>query len=295
MMIKKIKLTARLMLAAVALHSSAFAQTATRHIKVDVNNVAGNKLTVFNECIGAGRANEGLRADWQQQLTMVQKDMNFKYIRFHGLLNDDMHVYVEDKDGKPAYNWQYIDKLYDFLLSIHIRPFVELGFMPNDLASGTKTVFWWRGNVTKPKSYEKWDELIKRLVTHFQERYGKAEVEKWYFEVWNEPDLSGFFDGKQADYFELYAHTAKAVKAVSSTYRVGGPATSGVHWITDFLNYCAQNKVPVDFASTHCYATTSSLDEFGIRKQKLKPNPDSLSNDIKKVRQEIKNSAFKDI
>lgn len=273
--------------------SAAFSQTNFRNITADTKKIAGNKPTVFNECIGAGRANEGLRADWQQQLTMVQKDINFKYIRFHGLLNDDMGIYALDKDGKPTYNWQYIDKLFDFLQSIHIRPFVELSFMPADLASGNKTVFWWKGNVTQPKSYDLWDELIRQLVTHFQERYGKAEVEKWYFEVWNEPDLSGFFDGTQADYFKLYAHTAKAVKQISSTYHVGGPATSATKWIADFLNYCKSNKLPLDFVSTHSYSTTSVLDEFGTRKHKLKSDPDTVANDIKKVSRQVKNSAFK--
>ena len=126
--------------------STGFSQSNFRYITADTKKIAGSKPTVFNECIGAGRANEGLRADWQQQLTRVQKDINFKYIRFHGLLNDDMGVYTLDKDGKPVYNWQYIDKLFDFLQSIHIRPFVELSFMPADLASGNKTVFWWKGN-----------------------------------------------------------------------------------------------------------------------------------------------------
>jgi xylan 1,4-beta-xylosidase len=276
---------------AVCLYVSA--QTNVRTIAVDVTEIAGPRSPVFNECIGAGRANEGLRADWQQQLAMVQKDIAFRYIRFHGLLNDDMGIYTADKAGKPVYNWQYVDKLYDYLLSVHLRPIVELGFMPADLASGTKTVFWWKGNVTLPKSYELWDGLIKNLVAHFQERYGKAEVEKWYFEVWNEPDLGGFFAGTQADYFELYAHTAKAVKSVSTTYRVGGPATSAVKWIDDFLSYCNTNNLPVDFVSTHDYATTSVLDEFGTRKQVLKPDADSVAKDIKRVRLKVNNSAFK--
>jgi xylan 1,4-beta-xylosidase len=272
---------------------SATAQIATRHINVDVNQAIGKRSTVFNECIGAGRANEGLRADWQHQLATIQKDINFKYIRFHGLLHDDMRVYSLDKEGKSVYNWQYVDELYDYLLSVHIRPIVELGFMPADMASGTKTVFWWKSNVTKPKSYDLWDDLIKKLTTHFQERYGKAEVEKWYFEVWNEPDLKGFFDGTQADYFELYAHTAKAVKSVSSTYRVGGPATSATKWIVDFLKYCDDNKLPCDFVSTHSYATTSVLDEFGTKKQKLKADADTVAKDVKKVRQQINSSAYK--
>ena len=122
-----------------------------RVIAADVNAVHGPLDTSFKECIGAGRANEGLRADWQDQLRTARRECGFKYIRMHGLLTDDMGVYKEDAHGNPIYNWQYIDRLYDFLLSIDIRPFVELSFMPKDLASGNKTIFWWKGNVTPPK------------------------------------------------------------------------------------------------------------------------------------------------
>lgn len=265
-----------------------------RNITVNFNEVVGKKSSVFTACVGAGRANEGLRADWQEQLAMLQKDINFKYIRFHGLLHDDMRVYTEDKKtGKPIYNWQYIDKLYDYLLSKNIRPFVEFGFMPGDLAVGTKTIFWWKANVSKPKSYERWNELITKLVTHWKERYGEEELRKWYFEVWNEPDLRGFFDGTQEDYFELYANTVKSVKSVSPAYRVGGPATSAVKWIGDFLSYCEKNKVPVNFVSTHDYGTTSVLDEMGTKKQQLKSVRDTIAKDVKTLRETINRSAFK--
>lgn len=264
-----------------------------RNINIDITKTIGPKTTVPTTCIGAGRANEGLRADWQQQLTLIQKEIGFKYIRFHGLLHDDMDVYREDKKtGQVIYNWQYIDKLFDFLLSINIKPFVEFGFMPKDLASGEKTIFWWKGNVTKPKSYDKWNALIQNLVTHWKERYGHEEVKQWYFEVWNEPDLRGFFDGTQEDYFELYANTVKSVKSVSNEYRVGGPATSATKWIADFLNYCASTKLPVDFISTHDYGTTSVLDEYGTKKQQLKPSRDTIANNVQSVRNIINNSAY---
>ncbi len=193
----------------------------TEHtITADINNVAGPLDMSFKECVGAGRANEGLRADWQNQLRVAQRECGFKYLRMHGLLCDDMGVYQEDAQGNPIYNWQYIDRLYDFLLSINVKPFVELSFMPKALASGNHTVFWWNGNVTPPKSYAKWDDLIRHLVTHFQERYGHDEVKSWYFEVWNEPDLHDiFFTGTKEDYFKLYEVTARAIKNVSADSR----------------------------------------------------------------------------
>ena len=293
MMMRKKNISKVLLLISL-MHLSIFATAQTRSIVADLNVVSGQKSGVYNECIGAGRANEGLRADWQQQLAIIQKDVHFKYIRFHGLLHDDMRVYAEDKKtGEPIYNWQYIDKLYDFLLSINIKPFVEFGFMPAELAADTKTIFWWKANSSKPKSYEKWDALITNLVQHWKERYGEEELKKWYFEVWNEPDLKGFFNGTQADYFELYAHTAKAVKSVSSKYRVGGPATSATKWIGDFLTYCATNNLPVDFVSTHDYGTTSVLDEMGTKKQQLKSIRDTIAIDVKTVRQTINASLYK--
>src|ERR1017187_7703452 len=102
-----------------------------RTIRADFTQVRGRMSQVFKECIAAGRANEGLRADWQEQLAVVQKEIGFKYIRMHGLLHDDMGVYSEDARGNPTYNWQYIDKLYDALLKLGLKPFVELAFMPH--------------------------------------------------------------------------------------------------------------------------------------------------------------------
>src|SRR6188768_2112915 len=117
-----------------------------RIIKVNYNDAAGKMNTMFKECVGAGRANEGLRADWQQQLAFVKKECGFTYIRMHGLLTDDMAVYTQDNKGNPQYSFMYVDALIDYLQSIGMKPFIELGFMPNALASGRETIFWWRGN-----------------------------------------------------------------------------------------------------------------------------------------------------
>ena len=271
---------------------SAKSDAHVRVIAADVNAVQGPLDTSFKECIGAGRANEGLRTDWQDQLREARRECGFKYIRMHGLLCDDMGVYQEDAQGNPIYNWQYIDKLYDFLLSINIKPFVELSFMPNALASGNKTIFWWRGNVTPPKSYDKWADLIRHLVGHFQERYGNDEVKKWYFEVWNEPDLhDGFWAGTQEDYFKLYAVTARAIKGVSPDYRVGGPATAIGQWDESFIACCHSNNVPLDFISTHTYGVKSGyLDETGQRGTVIDSNPNSVIGRMVGERQMIDHS-----
>lgn len=264
-----------------------------RVISADINNIKGASKTVWRKCIGAGRANEGLRADWQEQLRQVKKECGFEYIRMHGLLTDDMGVYFEDKNGNPIYNWQYIDQLYDFLLSIDVKPFVELSFMPKALASSDKTCFWWKGNVTPPKSHEKWYDFIKALTQHFTERYGEEEVKTWYFEVWNEPNLKYFFTGSMEEYFILYDYSVKAIKSVSSDYRVGGPATAGNAWVTEIIDYCKKNNCPIDFVSTHDYAVTKGLvDDNGFTPRYLIKNPKAITKNVMGSYNKIKKSAM---
>jgi xylan 1,4-beta-xylosidase len=265
--------------------------SSTRIIEADLNQVKGSTSKVWRKCVGAGRANEGLRADWQEQLRLTKKELGFEYIRMHGLLNDDMGVYFEDKKGNSIYNWQYIDVLFDFLVSIEVRPFVEIGFMPSALASGKQTIFWWKGNVTPPKSHDKWYAFIKAMTEHYTERYGKEEVRKWYFEVWNEPNLSGFFSGKMEDYFKLYDTTVKAIKDVDATYRVGGPATAGNGWITEMIDHCVDNKQPIDFISTHSYgARQGYLDAEGTKGTKMSPNALIIAKDAAETKNKIQSS-----
>jgi xylan 1,4-beta-xylosidase len=264
-----------------------------RSISADMNQPAGPLKTVFNECVGAGRANEGLRADWQQQLAITKKECGFRYIRFHGILSDDMGVYQEDKQGNAVYNWQYIDKLYDFLLSIKVKPFIELSFMPNALKSSEQTIFWWKGNVSQPVSYEKWAELIKQMVKHLEGRYGRKEVASWYFEVWNEPNLAQFFVGTQNDYFKLYQITANAIKSIYPGYRVGGPATAGSKWITELITYCAEHQTPIDFIATHEYGVDGlGLDVAGTKLVRLRDDPDNIIKKVQIIKEQISKSVY---
>ncbi len=279
---------------------------APRVIDADLAKPRGAMNRMYNFCVGAGRANEGLRADWQRQLRRARTECGFRYLRFHGLFCDDMGVYQEDKQGRPAYNWQYIDELFDFLQSIGMKPFVELGFMPGALASGPQTIFWYKANVTPPKDYAKWEAFIAAFTRHVTERYGADEVRTWYFEVWNEPNLTGFWIGTtggktdaefapiaRAEYYRLYETTARAVKSVDATYRVGGPATAGSGWIDETLAHCAENKLPLDFVSTHCYATMSGyLDENGNAGTVFSPGRNAVTDEVKGIRAKIDRTAF---
>lgn len=277
-------------------HGKRAATQPERIVDVNYNAVAGPLTTMLNECVGAGRAAEGLRADWQQQLAYVRKECGFRYIRMHGLLGDEMAIYTEDEKGNPQYNFMYVDALFDFLHSIGMKPFVELGFMPSRLASGNKTIFWWRGNVTPPRSYEKWGDLVQHLVAHFTERYGAEEVKSWYFEVWNEPNLDGFWAGSQDDYFRLYTYAAKAIKQVNASYKVGGPGTAGAAWEPEMIAFCKKNNVPIDFISTHAYGVKQGyLDEFGQSGTVLDKNPMSVSGEVLQSRSEIQASGMPEL
>ena len=212
----------------------------------------------WEHTVGSDHAPVALRADWQSQLERCHNELGFQYVRFHGLLSDDMGTLVREKN-ELLYSFFNTDKVFDFLLSIGMKPFVELSFMPTALASGKKTVFNYKANVTPPRDYKQWATLIHKLVSHWVERYGVAEVRKWFFEVWNEPNLKSFWTGTQRDYFKLYRYTAEAIKRVDASLRVGGPATAKSEWIEDFVDFCERNKVPADFISTHHYPT----DAFG--------------------------------
>ena len=282
----------------------------------------GKKYTRYwNTCVGAGRANEGLRAIWQDQLKQVVDTCGFKYLRFHGLFCDDMYFYKE-VDGKPVYNFQYIDNLFDAMLDRGIRPFVELSFSPKELASNDNTVCMWRGWGSPPNDNQKWADLITFALNHWIERYGLEEVKQWYFEVWNEPNLDGFWKGTRSQYYELYKWTAKAIKAVNEDLRVGGPATSnfvpdtrfdhdledfsahvtfkvddintlewhGV-WIEDFLAYCEREEIPVDFVSTHPYPTDFAFDNSGTIAGRTRYR-DSLRDDLNWLKAAIAKSAY---
>lgn len=264
----------------------------SREIVADLSRTEGPHTHVPLMTVGAGRANEGLRADWQQQLADVQQNIGFRYIRMHGLLTDDMGVYNEDAAGHPVYNFQYIDSLYDALLGLKIRPFVEIGFMPAKLASANKTIFWWRGNITPPKDAGKWSGLIHALIAHWRERYGADEIRNWYYEVWNEPDLSAFFSGDLDDYLSLYKTTAEAIKAECPECRVGGPATAmSYDYEQKFVRFCVANHVPVDFVSAHVYGVKEGhLDETGTAGTVLDPSPDAVVGRMKKSRELVRQS-----
>ncbi|WP_054023841.1 GH39 family glycosyl hydrolase [Bacillus sp. FJAT-28004] len=229
------------------------------NLTLDMTNEGTSFPHYWETCVGSCHAYMGLREDWRRQLKKAHMDMGFRYVRFHGLLDDRMSVFVRNPwNGNLAYSFYTIDSIFDFLLENGMKPFVELGFMPEELASGQNTIFHYKANTTPPSDYEAWEELIRRLVQHLVERYGLEEVRTWYFEVWNEPNLIPFFwTGTMEDYFKLYQHSVKAIKEIDAQIPVGGPATSKNSWIPEFLAFCKETGI--DFVSTHQYPTDEPL------------------------------------
>lgn len=295
---------------------------------IDVREKAEPFTHYWSVGVGAGRANEGLRAGWLEHLQTVKEHCGFQYVRMHGLFCDDMFVYFQKPDGRAVYNWQYVDEVYDRMLALGVKPFVELAFFPKDIAApDSKTQMWYRGNVSVDRNnFGKWHDLVKAFTQHVVDRYGINEVLTWYFEVWNEPNLTGtggFFHGTKSDYFRLYKESANAVKSVDSRLKIGGPATSnfiadGRHdgeildhaksrfyaqseinkqqwkgiWIEEFLRYCERENLPVDFISTHPYPTDYALDPESGRSKDAIRYVHSLKDDITWLRKQIASSKY---
>src|SRR5450631_142090 len=249
----------------------------------------------WEQMFGSGRAILSLRDSYRRDLRAVKKATDFKFVRFHAILHDEVGVYDEDRHGNPLYNFSYVDQIYDGLLENGVRPFVELSFMPSKLAS-RKAVhsFKYHPIVAPPRDYAKWDALISALALHLIERYGIEEVAQWYFEVWNEPNID-FWVGTpaQATYFTLYDHTARALKKASARLRVGGPSTAQAAWVGALIRHTTDLKVPLDFVSTHVYANDTSKDVFETHE--AIPRAEMVCRAAQKVRDEVKSSRRPDL
>jgi xylan 1,4-beta-xylosidase len=263
-----------------------------RSLVVNLDDTTGPVNRFFDLSVGSDFPGTLIRDDSQEQLKVVQDELGFRYIRFHAIFHDVLGT-VTVENGKTVYNWAKIDRLYDDLLARHIRPFVELGFTPAALASSQNSIFYWHGNTSHPKP-DGWRDLVDAFTRHIEDRYGKDEVRRWFFEVWNEPNLSGFFEGgDQKDYFELYDLTAKTIKAVDLDLKVGGPSTAGAAWVPEFLAHVKRSGAPVDFVTTHTYGVLGGfLDEYGQGDTKLDPSPDAIVGDVRHVREQISTSPY---
>jgi xylan 1,4-beta-xylosidase len=314
--------TPALQLAAKSALAQSLGASTQAPLRIEVSaSAAGTPLDHYwSRCVAAGRANEGLRGNWQEQLKMTVDACGFRYLRFHGLFHDDMFVYHE-KDGKPIYNWQYIDDLYDRMLARGIRPFVEMTFFPKDISRDNGGLCWWNAHSTPPRDFTRWKEVIEHFVHHCIERYGAQEVRAWYFEIWNEPNLEGFWRGTKQQFFEMYKTISLAIKAIDPKLWIGGPSTSSFHpdeavyerlkarknisaadfigveskapWMEEFLAYCETENLPLDFVSSHPYPTSYPIDSTGNQLEVSRPVT-STQEDILWLRKAMAKTRYKD-
>lgn len=297
---------------------------------IDVKGKGEPFVHYWSEGTCAGRVNEGLRTSWIEQLKLVKKHCGFNYLRMHGLFDDDMFVYFEKPNGEAVYNWQYIDEVYDRMLSVGVKPFVELSFFPEGIAAdNSKMQMWYRNRISFDITrLDKWRNLVKAFTQHVVDRYGIDEVLTWYFEVWNEPNLNmnpkaGFFDGTKSDYFKLYKASVEAIKSVDKRLKVGGPATSNFiadsrydgevydpsrsrfysqdiinkqqwkgSWIEDFIAFCEKENLPLDFISTHPYPTDYALDPESGRSKDAIRYVYSLHDDMDWLKEQLAKSKY---
>ncbi len=246
----------------------------------------------WEKMFGSGRAILSLRDSYRNDLRSVKQITDFTYVRFHAIFHDEVGVYDEDSQGQPVYNFSYVDQIYDGVLANGVRPFVEISFMPNKLAaSNILQPFWYKPNVSPPKDWNRWDALITAFGQHLVDRYGLEEVSQWYFEVWNEPNLD-FWAGqpKQETYWDLYDHTALAIKRISPRLRVGGPATAQAAWVDAMISHCTDKHIPLDYVSTHVYANDTAQDVF--HSQENIPRDQMVCRAVKNVHNQITTSAM---
>ncbi|MFG6413106.1 beta-xylosidase [Roseateles sp. DC23W] len=262
-----------------------------RRIVLDVAQARQPIDRFFDHCVGADFPGTLFREDSLAQLKTTVDELGFRYLRFHAIFHDVFKTVTRDAAGQLVFDFTNIDKLYDAMLARRIKPFIELGFTPLALKTSDLKIFYWAGNTSHPEP-KGWVALIDAFTRHLLQRYGEKEVRSWYFEVWNEPNLDGFWEkaDKQA-YFDLYTRTAKAIKAIDPQLPVGGPATAGAAWVPEFLAHAKATNTPVDFITTHTYGVDEGyLDEFGKQDRMLSKSPDAIVGDVRRVRKEIEAS-----
>jgi xylan 1,4-beta-xylosidase len=263
----------------------------TETITIDPSAASHAFPHFWERMFGSGRAILSLRDDYRRDLRSVKAVTGFEYVRFHAIFHDEVGVYNQDKTGAVSFNFSYVDQIYDGLLANGVRPFVELSFMPKLLAANpTPHAFWYKPYPSPPKDPAEWGRMIDAFVRHLIARYGAAEVEQWYFEVWNEPNID-FWTGVPAEetYYALYDLTAKTIKQADSKLRVGGPSTAQAAWADRFIAHCIKNGIPFDFVSTHIYGNESPKDVFGTEGPvSIK---DMVPRALTKVHDQVKQSA----
>jgi len=273
----------------------ALAQEQVVQVSIDTRQVTGSLPHIWEECAGSDRAAITLRESWRLDLDRWHSEAGLKRVRFHGIFNDELGVYapsILNRGKAQTPNFQNVDRVYDGLLARGVSPFIELSFMPKQLASAARQFGFYAANISPPVSNEVWASFIQSFLTHLIDRYGLDTVKSWPIEVWNEPNLGFFWSGTQQQYFEFYKATAVAIKSIDAGLQVGGPSTARAEWLSEFAAYCAENNAPLDFFSTHVYAGDDKKILFGDGVSY--PPADVIPEAMRRAREKIDASAFRE-
>ncbi|MFD1613221.1 twin-arginine translocation signal domain-containing protein [Sphingomonas tabacisoli] len=262
-------------------------------VTIHTRQVTGPLNHIWEESVGSDRAAITLRESWRRDLEKGVREAGFKRVRFHGIFADELGVLgdsILEMRRKGGPNWQNVYRVYDGLIEHSVSPFVELSFMPAQLASGKQAFGFYKANITPPKSYQDYGAFIRQFIVALVDRYGLAKVRTWPMEVWNEPNLRFFWTGDQASYFELYRAAATAIKSVDPGLQVGGPSTSQTAWLSEFSRFAADNNLPINFFGTHAYAGDNQTELFG--KGSALPINDVIPAALKQARAKIDAGPF---
>ena len=262
------------------------------NIKININETKEKWNRVWNFGFNTCHAALWLRDDMPSHALRAQKEAGFKYVRFHNTISKHIKIYNEDENGNPVIDFSNFDKVFDKVIGYGYIPFFEVGFCPPLLSQHKGSLCYYEADPSIPKSYDKWNYLIRETVKHIVGRYGLECAKRWYFEVWNEPDL--FFEGTQEQYFELYDNTVTTIKSVCSDLKVGGPATSKCLWINEFIEHIEEKNMPCDFISTHAYPSDlpfldSDYGEVSLQNSRI------MYELFKKTRERMNNSSLKEL
>jgi len=227
-----------------------------------------------------------LYKDIQDMIRQAQKEIHYEYATLKGIFSDDMMVYAEDEHRNPHFSFIMIDKVIDFLLSVDLKPFISLSFMPAMLASDpSKTVKMGRYNVSPPKDMNKWIRLINSFFTHITDKYGKSTIESWLYTVWCQADSgTAFYQWNDSlQFFRFYKSTLEAIKTFNNKIKVGSPSMILFEqeggFVDDYLQFISRENCAPDFITVHYFDTNFYVKEVSLKHR----NKIITENDIDKI------------
>lgn len=247
-----------------------------------------------------------LRRDMQEQLAMCHKEIGLRHVRAVGIFDDEMWVFDKDpanylnreKRNAKRYNWRVPYYIYDSLVEMGIAPMVTTCFTPGEMRSGEQSAFSTKSHISPPRDWKEWGNFVTSFVKGLVDRYGINVVRNWYFEVWNEPNLTSFYTGKLDDYLKLYEVVWGAVKSVDTSLKVGGPSTAHTVWLTELLNYGVQHNCMPDYIIGHIYNNDSAVGDplspfDGPQGDKENKSPNFVSGITRGARKLLDEASFK--